>query len=223
MFKLLKYIFVVLLTIYCISTLLFLLPNSFIRIQIHDYVYKFSQLFQQRWNYFAPPPKSNYELTYTYFKVVHEDTIFQSQYRVLYPIYKAKQNKKPFNSKEEIIDYALNNAIIDLLQGLDKIRNVKKLNNPTMTDSLLSIEITKEIDKSFLSVYPTHILYNYGVRIARENDFNEDYLMRVAIFDLPITKFAERNMANKQDTVFNLIYESKLLRNNEKTANLLSQ
>ncbi len=221
MIKLLKYIFVILLTTYWTSTLLFLLPNSFIRIQVHDYVYKFSQLFQQRWNYFAPPPKSNYELTYTYFKVVNRDTIFQRQYKALYPIYKSKQEKKPFNSKEEIIDYALNNAIIDLLQGMNKIRNVKKLKYPTMNDSLLYIEVSRELDKSFLFLYPTHILYNYGVRIARENNFNKNYLMKITILDLPITKFSERNIA-KQDTLFNIIYESKFLKDDEKTANLLS-
>lgn len=221
-FRYIRIIFLIVFIFYSISTLFVNLPNSYFKIKLDVYLSKFSELFPQRWGFFAPPPKNDYEIVYSFFLVNNVDTIPKVEYKVLSEITKKKHYKKPFNAKEEILDYILNNSILDLNQQMRTVQEIKNMEYPNATDSLIHVMTMKEIDKYFFSSYSTQVMYNFGLKLAEEEHLPKDYLFRISILQLPIIKFSQKNKeVCVQEKPIELLYFSKLFTRNEKIINPL--
>ena len=206
---------------YWMSTLLVNLPNCYLKIQTTEYNDKFLEFFRQSWNFFAPPPRANNRLYFSYYNKEGRDTVLAYRYEVIESIVKAKQKKRPFNYKEEILDYTLNNALIDFVGGMGEVMDAAKVLHPNATDSLRYVITTKSIDKYLLENYPSSLIYNFGIRFGKEKNLSpEEYLMKFSIRQIPIKKFAKRN---EKDTVSQeqLVYESNILKMDKQIINPL--
>jgi len=194
---------------YWLSSLLANAPNCFVRIETLNYTHKFKKLFAQRWNFFAPPPKFNSRITYDYISVKGSDTISLGSFEVVEPIVNAKKKNKPFAAKEEILDYTINSAYIDFIDYRNKAFSLMKIKNKEATEPEHWSQTLDFIHDNFFSNFSTSVLYNYGVRLARQKKLNqEETLMKVSLYRIPITKFIDRNKEDVKERV-ELFYASK--------------
>jgi len=209
-YKFLKYSLLIVFTLYWICSILANAPNCFIRIETLKYSKKFKEIFAQRWNFFAPPPNYNPRLTYEYYDISGSDTIKLSSLEVMESISKAKQAKRPFNAREEVLDYSVNSAFIDFLDYRSKSIQLAKINHPD-ADAETTWQTAKDyIHNHFFLNYSSSVLYNYGVRIAEEKNYAPDKtLMKINASRIFITKFADRNKEEKDSPVLEMLYESR--------------
>ena len=61
-------------------------------------LYDFNLVFNQKWNFFAPPPKSNSKIYFIYYD--KNSTIYS--FEVLSTILKEKQRKSPFDIRPSV-------------------------------------------------------------------------------------------------------------------------
>lgn len=207
--KFLKYSLLIGYTLYWICSILANAPNCFIQIETLKYSKKFKSIFSQRWNFFAPPPNYNPRLTYEYYDVSGSDTIKLASLEVMESVSKAKQAKRPFNAREEILDYSVNGTFMDFLEVRTKSIRLAKINHPEANDEAIWHTAKDYIHKHFFLNYSSSILYNYGVRIAEEKKYDLDKtLMKITLSRFYITKFADRNKKNETGK-HELLYKSR--------------
>lgn len=165
----------------------------------------FGLFFDQKWNFFAPPPQENDRLYFTYFDENKKPIAF---FEILTPIVKAKKDTRPFNTRAEMIDYTIYGAIADISSNVIALREKEKLkhNNYDLI-KLDSIAKQKVIDNSE-KVKGFLLLKNYSQIVAKkflnEVQFQKAKYVGIKINTVKIKKFSDR-YKKIPDTEYNLI------------------
>lgn len=145
-------------------------PNNFFNISLTKNINIFTIFFNQKWEFFAPPPNFNDRI---YFVFENKNIRNGNQiYEVLNPILIEKAKKAPFNTKADILDYLISNSynnICDILitSRKNKIYEFKKKNQEKTEDEIFLI-ISEDVKNS--NSFKT--LVNYSKYIAKCNKLN---------------------------------------------------
>lgn len=165
------WISIILFTAYWLVTLLFTLPDNYIKISLIKEERLFSTLFYQKWGFFAPPPKYNQKLIYIYLTNDNEPA---HVYEALEKITSLKRNSAPFNSKPDLMEYIIGNSMSSVINY--KIDLTDQFNAPLMdtlaaftNDSIKKDYIEKMIEKQ--NTFQT--LVNYGKEIHKSNNLSD--------------------------------------------------
>lgn len=97
------------------------MPSNYVKIKNKSFYAEFDKFFYQRWDFFAPPPKTNYRLYFQYKSASSSEVEYKIE--VMKDLLKQKSAKAPFNSYEEMMDYQLYgcvNIITTILSDLTK-------------------------------------------------------------------------------------------------------
>jgi len=169
----------------------------------------FNTFFFQKWGFFAPPPKYNDRLYYTFES--KNDTTQYHTFEVMAPLQKRKSTKAPFNSSEDILDYVLSSTLHSISDGLyavneslsyqeDKIDSLK----PTKADRIEKGKLYTESTTNFQT------LKNYAYLVAKKNGVNtKDYRLIIEITQVEMPQFADRDLLNTEEEVIEkIVYKS---------------
>jgi hypothetical protein len=189
-----------LLLFYGVLTLIFIVPDNYINIQLLEYSNSFNLLFYQRWGFFAPPPKTNERLYYIFENKRDNSKILV--YEVLESILKEKYSKAPFNSKEDYLDYLISNSLYSLEEEIIAIKE-----NFNIEDDKKSY--MNKVNITLKNTNPYKTIMNYSKYVASEHKINhEDYNVSFKITRIPIPKFIDRNKVASRN-IEGLAFDSK--------------
>jgi hypothetical protein len=193
MYRYFRYSVVIVFVWYWLSTILFNLPNCYIKIKTLSYNQRFQDFFGQKWNFFAPPPTFNSRLYFGFFN--RTDSSLVVEVEVIESVLKAKKEKRPLNWNQEILDYTLASATMDLHEQLKEAVDVRKIIEKNEDENIsynkVCIESRQKWNKD--GNFPTQVLHNYGRRIALEKKIDiNSILMKVTISKIDIPKFVDR-------------------------------
>jgi hypothetical protein len=184
---------------YWFSTLLYVSPNNYIRIQFDDYLLHFEKYFYQNWAFFAPPPKANERLYYLFYN--KKDSIPTHIYEALQPIFQEKKRKAPFNVEEEALDYILSSAIIYTVDYLREYTRYLKFAQPDSSEKFHLMEAHKIAKERLPEISTFKTLMNYAGLIAHKKNINlKSHEISLQIHTIDIPPFADRNKV-PQDTL----------------------
>ncbi len=197
------------LIIYFILTLLYCLPNNPIKIYNSNYLKIFDIFLQQRWDFFAPPPKSNYKLYFSYFD---RKKALIGTYEVLTPILNEKRNSLPFNASAEALDYIISgniSEIIYLIANNQKEIAYKNRNKKTQSNY---VNVHKTLNEDIFSNCYFKTIKNFSKIIRKGNISNKDavHYVQISIVEVEIKKFIDR-YSNERESK-NLVIKSDLLK-----------
>lgn len=185
--------------VYWSSTLLYVSPSNYIRIQFNNYLNSFELVFFQKWDFFAPPPKTNTRL---YYNFINKETGKFHTVEALKNITEKKQKEAPFNTEEELLDYLL-------ASSADRIRNViirhKKISqavNPDSSFKFHMIESQNTVNDLGRSIPSYQTLLNYAIVISERQNLNpRKYYVKLVITEQNIIPFSERNSEIRPDSL----------------------
>ncbi|MCS3530805.1 hypothetical protein [Chryseobacterium sp. JUb7] len=203
--KIIKIILLIFISFYWILTLIYNSPNNYIRIKLEKEIKFFSLFFEQKWNFFAPPPQDNYKLYFTY---LDQNKNQIAVYEVFSSIIESKRNTRPFNLRAEMIDYTIYGSLDNIMQSLIREREKEKIKYPELSLEKLNSIAREEIIRSPESIEGFLLLKNYSKIIGTEH-LNKNQLASVKYIGITINseeikKFAERDN-NKPKLESNLI------------------
>ncbi|GAA5041462.1 hypothetical protein GCM10011506_43170 [Marivirga lumbricoides] len=198
---------------YWVTTIFFNLPDNYIKLQFIGSEKIFNSSLFQKWSFFAPPPKHNDRLYYSFHSKdsSNTDTIVLE---VVKPIIELKRKEAPFNARYEVMDYILNNSMIQLNDFLVDQRKRIEFNYPDSTEKEFIqplMEFTWN-NRDYLKAIQT--LANYGEIVAVKNNIDlNKYHYKFYIVNESIKSFSDRS---QKDAVISKtqskIFESPLIK-----------
>ncbi len=199
--KTLSYTALVLFALYWGFTLLFVTPQNYISISFLEGEKVFNTFLYQKWGFFAPPPKYNDRLYYT-FQNKH-DTIKKYTFEVMAPLQHMKADNAPFNSGEDILDYVLSSTIHSINDGLIAVNEAIDYQIDTNKMKQNEGNDHQKIERGKLFIQETSYfktLKNYSRFIASKNNLNiDDYFVTIEVAQIKMPKFADREELGKED------------------------
>ncbi len=135
---------------YSILTIVFVSPSNFLNISLTESGNTFCVFFNQKWEFFAPPPNFNDRIYYVFEnkKIKNDNRI----YEILNPILTEKADKAPFNVKADILDYLISNSYNNICDILIKSRKNKiyeyKKKNQIKTESEIFLIVREDVKNS---------------------------------------------------------------------------
>jgi len=201
-YKLLNIFIIATFIIYWFLTIASNFPNNPINIKYKKTFIDFNIIFNQKWSFFAPPNKSNTRLYYTF---LDENKDVIKTFEVLKPIVEIKQEKAPFNTKIEIVDYIINGAINNLYGIIGAKSEKLKLTYPDSSSITLEKMAKDSIYKQAKNIQSFITLSNYAKIVAFKN-LNTEQIKNTKYLNLKITevqipKFSNRNDSTKQEAL----------------------
>ncbi|MBK6267412.1 hypothetical protein JKA74_20390 [Marivirga sp. S37H4] len=194
---------------YWLVTIFYNLPDNYIKLQHLEGEKVFNSVLFQKWSFFAPPPKHNDRLYYAFHSIDSEDTIVLEAAK---PIVNSKREKAPFNAKYEVIDYILNNSMIQINDFLvDQRKSIKFQFPDSSEDKFIRplMEFTWD-NREYLKAVQT--LANYGEIVAVRNNIDlTRYKYRFYIVNESIPPFSERGNIKDIERKQSKIFESPLI------------
>lgn len=181
--------------IYWFLTLLYVTPNNPIRIDFDTELLTFGSLFYQRWSFFAPPPRYNIGLYYTF--TDKADPSLVRVFDVSSPILNSKKRTLPYNEGAELVDYMIFGSVDSLSQSIRSALRLNKYQGLPRTDE----EIIREILSFETSVHPSVVLLKrYGEIVAAKNGIEfEDHYLTVTATKNPLPRFSKRNSPDRPE------------------------
>jgi hypothetical protein len=143
------------------------MPSSYPKDVITMHAPRFNSLFGNSWSLFSPPYTYSNRLYYIIREIAHPDKV--DTIEVIENITKQKQQKAPFNQKENIIDHLIHHdiGIITYIVWKDKVRPSES-EIGTMDSTYRANAITVVADNiNYLNSRAT--LLNYGNVVLKEN------------------------------------------------------
>lgn len=178
--------------IYFAITLLYNSPNNYIKIKFEREIKIFDLFFNQRWGFFAPPPTFNNRLYYTFYDENQNEI---ATFEVLKPLAEQKRKARPFNERDEMIDYMINGSIIGISNQIPIIRDSKKISNPAFSTEKLNTLAINELTNNPDAFSGYAILKNYAKEVAKNSlkkNYNDIRFFKIHITSIPIKKFTDR-------------------------------
>lgn len=164
-------------------------------------LYDFNLVFNQKWNFFAPPPKSNSKLYFIYYD--KKSPIYS--FEVLSTILKEKQRKSPFNSKEEAVDYIISGSLSQLTSSIIVLREDLLYKNQNKTIEQLDkdakellLKKTTEIDEFNTLVKFSKVVAKKKIPISISNRIKN---IKIVITETDIPKFHDRYTKKGQEKI----------------------
>ncbi|MBP0613907.1 hypothetical protein J8J42_12745 [Chryseobacterium sp. cx-311] len=197
MAKIFKYIIAVIVIIYAASTLLYNSPNNYIKIKFEKELKIFDLFFNQRWGFFAPPPTFNNRLYYTFYDKNQKKI---ETFEVLQNLSEQKRYARPFNEREEMIDYLLNGPIIAISNYIPLHRDSILRSRPSLSDAAANKFAVEKISANAESLPGYAVLKNYSKEVAKyslaKDTYKEVHYVDIKITGVPINKFTDRHAVN---------------------------
>jgi len=176
-------------TTYWSATILFILPENYITISLLPYKKAFDTVFFQKWGFFAPPPKYNDRLYYTYF----DKSGNSSTYEVLEPLAKKKSTSSPFNADIELIEYIISNSLNAINGNLHEVFKKNKATTFIETSTLSDKQLDSLNRLIITSSYSYQSIVNYGKYIHEDLDLQHTSNYMIISFGRKnIPKFVNR-------------------------------
>jgi len=192
--------FILIFFLYWGSTILFNLPDNYINLSLTKQSEQFNTFFFQKWSFFAPPPKFNDRLYYTFFS--KKDTL---TFEVLEPLNLKKQISAPFNWNEDLLDYVISNSVNAVSDEVVEINQIMKNDTAKfskMSDTIKSNYLIKQIQ----GIYCFQTLRNYAQFVANKNNLKTpDYRVQIQISRSYIPNFSDRynfSTVNREEIFF---------------------
>lgn len=152
---------------YWLITLLFTLPDNYIKISLIKEERLFSTLFYQKWGFFAPPPKYNQKLIYIYFTSDNKPVY---AYEALEKITLLKRNSAPFNSQPDLMEYIIGNSMSSVINYEIDLRTQINTSSVDTLAAPISDSIRINYVKTMIARANTfQTLVNYGKEIHESN------------------------------------------------------
>lgn len=207
---------------YWALTLLYVCPDNFVKAKTHNITRDFSVFCEQNWGFFAPPPKSNNRLYYTFYD--NQQNLITT-YEVIEPLLKEKQRKKPWNTREEAIDYIVNGSIINVSDFIIAQRNIYKQLYPDSTAAVIEQKAKTAISKKYNQIPAFTTLVKYGKIVANKNFATTEYdrikSFKIHITDIQLPKFKDRAiLMNNANLAEGVLIESPMISLNEEIKGL---
>lgn len=192
--KIYKYLIFSCFGMYWLATFFIVLPNNPIKASYKRQVMDFGLLFDQRWSFFAPPPKTNTRLYYTFSD--EKDSISKT-FEVMKPLLDDKRKKAPFNSRVEIVDYILNGSIIHIYDLVIDQREKLQLQYKDSTKMVIELMARDSVIKRMKDIHAFKTLIEYSKIVSRKNlakeEVNKLGYLKIALTEINIPKFIDRN------------------------------
>lgn len=208
-----SYLTIFIFAAYWFITLIFVSPHNFIKISLVEGEEMFNMLLFQQWGFFAPPPKYNDRLYYTFKN--KKDSSDIKVFEVIEPLQRIKSANAPFNSSENILDYVLSSTINSVSDGIFAINEV--MDYQKEIDSTVKVTDSIRFDKNKAYTQSTgnfQTLKNYSYLVADRNNINlKDYSIKIDIAQVRMPKFADRNASDS----LNVLTESIIFSSDEFT------
>jgi len=203
------------LTVYFGITFVYNLPDNFVKLKHKNDIAYAEDFFHQEWNFFAPPPKSNLKVIFSY-KYKNEEHPFL-ELDPLTDIVKKKQKYAPFNTRYEILDYQISSCVNSITKNTTIIYNFNKFKSPTQRDSILIQKTYEQVDKELSSspMYKTLINYSkvcFDKANVRNHKNKDSIQVRIYVLESPIMPFSSffsLSKVNKLDTMKRCNFQSK--------------
>ena len=168
------------------------MPDNPVRSNIAKPLYDFNLLFSQKWNFFAPPPKSNSKLYFVYYS--NEKPLYSCE--VLSTILQEKRAKAPFNSKEEAVDYIISGSISQLTNYIILNRENLSFQNQTKKIEDLDSDARKILLAKTNDINEFKTLVNFSKIVAKkkipEETVTKINKIKIIITETEIPKFHDR-------------------------------
>lgn len=189
------------------------MPNNYYKIQHKKFYTQFDKVLYQRWNFFAPPPKSNFRLYFEYKSA--DSSVVYHKLEVMKNLLKDKSDNAPFNSYEEMMDYQLYGCV-NVITAL--LADLTKQSQYVVPDSTGTYHARKSIEK-YNSEYTTgpefQSLKRYAKLCASNLNFldqikNPELRITISIKDIPPFS-SQLNYTQKDETPIpeTLVYKSE--------------
>lgn len=205
-----SFIVIMLFGFYWSITIIYCMPENYIKIKMYPILNVFGNIFPQQWSFFAPPPNYNTNLFYSYYT---EDYKHIKSYEVLNEIIKNKQLKAPFNSNEQLIDYTLNSTIYNLNNLIIQEKNLIQIINKDSSEIFCTNKARDEIRLFETELIEIKTLLNYSKIVLNKNlsNMKVKYVI-ITITGNQIPKFENRkNIMNSYNSNEGLIYKTDFL------------
>jgi|GEM_PF-2336777 len=176
---------------YALTTLLYVSPQNPLRIYFDEELLAFEKWGYQKWTFFAPPPKSNDRLYIAFSPKSGEGETVE----VLEGIYARKQHDNPYNTKSQVVDYAVSgftSQISDMMREVFRYRKVHVLfdGDPAYLSDL-SLKALDPDESEY--GYSLRVLLRYAALLAAELGIELDGLKcQMAFATIPLRPFSQR-------------------------------
>jgi len=190
--KIITSISILIFVFYWMTTLIFVSPKNYLNINLLEYSDLFNSFFYQKWGFFAPPPKTNERLYYTFENKFNSKDI--QIFEVIEPITKAKSENNPFNTEEDLLDYVLSNSINNIRETVINTSEFIKYQEKKLNKKFTELEKEKIYDSEIDNSSRFKTLKNYSKNVAIKNNINiNNYNIKFTISLIEIAPFSERN------------------------------
>lgn len=175
-------------TFYFLITVLAVMPNNYFKITNKEFFDRFDQIFYQRWNFFAPPPKTNFRL---YFEYKNADSkIIYRKLEVMKKLLKDKREKAPFNGYEEMMDYQLYGCVNIITTLLSDLTKQSQFISPDSTGTYHALYAIKKYNTEYSKGPELLSLKRYAKLCAENMSFyhkmtNPELRIIICVQDLP--------------------------------------
>lgn len=204
MIKISKIIITGIILMYWLTTLLYNSPNNYLKIKFSKELSIFDMYFDQQWEFFAPPPTFNNRLYYTFLDDNRNEI---ATFEILSQLSNDKKNARPFNEREEMIDYIINGSVVSIVNQIIAVRDLEKINHSNFDIEKLNAIALEKITDNPYSISGYGILKNYSKTVA-QNYLDKKYksikYVTIKINTVPIKKFSQR-YSTKPDVENNII------------------
>ncbi|HET8839334.1 MAG TPA: hypothetical protein VFM82_10120 [Flavobacteriaceae bacterium] len=151
----------------------------------------------QNWSLFAPPPKDNKKLYYTFYRKNSTET---RTFEVLESLLKLKISNAPFNSSESVRDFILSNSASNVIWWSE---NYFKVEHEKSDEHFSEEEALTQKTEFIESAYHFQMLKSYAVLVAKEHNISlddYDFSFRLAKIDIP--DYEDRKKLMDEEYVF---------------------
>ncbi len=181
---------------YWSSTILYNSPNNYVKIQFSGYLDFFGKFFEQRWNFFAPPPTHNNRLYYSFIHKENPKKVLA--FEVFTALLERKRAKHPFNTTEDVLDYILSGSVSNINEILVNGVKISKAKNPEEPDEFHQKKTRENFLENAKNTPEYQTLRNYAKVIAKKNNVTiENYKVKITITLKEIPKFVNRHEDQK--------------------------
>lgn len=184
--KVVSVLFALIFCAYWLITVVFTFPESSVVIGENYHMYnKFNSYFYQQWSFFAPPPKSNRKLTYSYF-YMENNVLKRTEVEVFDNIFEDITRHYPFNDvyiNFEWMFYAKTDQIQDVIRRYVSVKKIENFKEEADRKAIKSIVYQS---KAFA------FILDHAVKLQRKLDVPDNARVQIMISDVPINKYKDR-------------------------------
>ena len=191
--KALKILILAVFSIYWFCTIIYVLPNSYIRVKSNSLVNHMNVLVSQSWNFFAPPPDFNLRLYYRFTDQYKKPHYFEA----IQNIVTEKKKMAPFNASEEFLDYVISGSASSILEQKTNFFNYYNFTIKDSSTVFYSDTSNKTVNAGYLENAAYLTLINYS-KLVKEKNLSKLKIIscKFIITGIDIPKFADRNKPN---------------------------